>query len=400
VRRFLLKPEEFSSSESDRTATEPYPDGVLGKHTLSEVTHKRIAISGGGTGGHLYPGLAVAEQFRQHQHELLYLGSARGLEAEVVPREGLPFLSVPSKGIAGSPLQKLMALVSLGLGSLKAILRLSSWKPDLVVGTGGFVCVPAVVAAKVLGVPVVLLEQNAVPGRATHLLSRFAQAVCLSFEETASFFPGRRTIWTGNPLRGNIVLSDKAEARKKLGLDPSRPTLLIAGASQGAASINDAVVNALPAWKDQAWNIIHLTGRNHLARVLARVEGWVESKPTLAYQAYGFRKDVETLYSAADLVVSRAGATTIAEMTCLGLPAILVPYPYAGGHQKENAKVVVGCGGARHIPDEEVGEKLRVEVESLLTNGKLLADMSENSRLASQPQAAQNVFDVCCEVMK
>jgi UDP-N-acetylglucosamine--N-acetylmuramyl-(pentapeptide) pyrophosphoryl-undecaprenol N-acetylglucosamine transferase len=380
---------------------ESYPDGVWEEHTLSEVTtHKRIAISGGGTGGHLYPGLAVAEQFRLHEHELLYLGSSRGLEAEVVPREGFPFLPVPSRGIAGTPAQKLMALVSLGLGSLKALFRLSSWKPDLVVGTGGFVCVPAVVAARLLGVPVVLLEQNAVPGRATHLLSRFAQAVCLSFEDTARFFPGRRTVWTGNPLRGTIVLGDKVEARRKLGLDPGRPTLLVAGASQGAASINEAVVKALPAWKDQPWNIVHLTGRNHLARVLAKVEGFLQSDPTLAYQAHGFRKDMETLYSAADLVVSRAGATTIAEMTCLGLPAILVPYPHAGGHQKENAKVVVESGGARHVPDEEVGEKLRVEVESLLTNSKLLSDMSDKSRLASQPQAARNVFDVCCEVMK
>jgi UDP-N-acetylglucosamine--N-acetylmuramyl-(pentapeptide) pyrophosphoryl-undecaprenol N-acetylglucosamine transferase len=367
---------------------------------LSDVTHKRIAISGGGTGGHLYPGLAVAEQFRQRQHECLYLGSARGLEAEVVPREGYPFLCVPSRGVTGGPLQKVLALLSLGAGSLKALVRLASWKPDLVVGTGGFVCVPAVVAARILGIPVVLLEQNAVPGKATHLLSRFACAVCLSFEETARYFPGRRTVWTGNPLRDSIVLCEKAEARRTLGLPPERPTLLVAGASQGAASINEAVMAALPAWKDRPWNIVHLTGRNHLARVLARVEGLLGGESVLHYQAYGFRKDMETLYSAADLVVSRAGATTIAEMTCLGLPAILVPYPYAGGHQKENARVVVGCGGARHIPDEEVGEKLRVEVESLLTNGKLLAEMAEKSRLASQPQAAQNVFDVCCEVME
>lgn len=401
----LHEAEEFSSSEARTDARGRQAEAKSLQwgwvtHILSDATHKRIAISGGGTGGHLYPGLAVAELFRQNDYDCLYLGSARGLEAEVVPREGYPFVSVPSRGLAGSPLQKLGALIALGLGSLKAAFRLSSWKPDLVVGTGGFVCVPAVVAARLLGVPVVLLEQNAVPGKATQLLSRFARAVCLSFEETASFFPGRRTVWTGNPLRGAIVLGDKAQARRELGLDPERPTLLVMGASQGAASINDAVAKALPAWKDHKWNIVHLTGRNHLAKMLARVEGFLESGPTLAYQAYGFRKDMETLYSAADLVVSRAGATTIAEMTCLGLPAILVPYPYAGGHQKENAKVVVGCGGARHIPDEEVGEKLRVEVESLLTNSQLLSEMSDKSRLASQPQAARNVFDVCREVMK
>lgn len=342
----------------------------------------------------------MAEQFRQHQHECLYLGSAHGLEADVVPKEGYPFVAVPSRGIAGTPLQKVMALLALGVGSLKALSRLSAWKPDLVVGTGGFVCVPAVVAARLLGVPVVLLEQNAVPGRATHLLSRFAKAVCLSFEETARFFPGRHTVWTGNPLRGSIVLGDKAEARRALGLDPERPTLLVVGASQGAASINDAVVGALPQWRDQSWNIVHLTGRNHLARVLAKVESFQAENPRLAYQAHGFRKDMETLYSAADLVVSRAGATSIAEMTCLGLPTILVPYPYAGGHQKENAKVVVECGGGRLLLDEEVGEKLRGEVESLLSDSGLLSDMSDKARLASQPQAARNVYDVCCEVMK
>ena len=373
-----------------------------GSHSVlsSATSHKRIVISGGGTGGHLYPGLAVAEQFTSQGDEVFYMGSARGLEAEVVPREGLPFLAVPSRGIAGSPWKKALALASLGLGSLQALVKLSSWKPDLVIGTGGFVCVPAVVAGKLLGVPVVLLEQNAVPGRATHLLSRFAQVVCLSFEETSRFFPGRRTVWTGNPIRGTIASQDKKQARQALGLDPDRPTLLVAGASQGAASINNAVVEALSHWKEKAWNVIHLTGRNHLARVMAKSDGILSSDDALVYRPQGFSQEMGTLYSAADLVVSRAGATTIAEMTCLGLPAILVPYPHAGGHQKENAKVVVDSGGARHIPDEEVEQKFRAEVESMLTDTELLSRMADSSRLASQPQAARNVYDVCREVMK
>ena len=366
----------------------------------SATSQKKVVISGGGTGGHLYPGLAVAEQFRSHGDEILYVGSARGLEAEVVPREGLPFQAVPSRGIAGSPWKKALAVLTLGFGTLKTLLMFSKQKPDLVVGTGGFVCVPAVVAAKMLGVPVVLLEQNAVPGRATHLLSRFSQAVCLSFEETQRHFPGRRTVWTGNPIRGTIATQDKAKARLALGLDPERPTLLVAGASQGAASINNAVVGALSSWRDRGWNILHLTGRNHLARVVAQSDGVLTSSDALVYRPMGFSQDMGTLYSAADLVVSRAGATTIAEMTCLGLPAILVPYPFAGGHQKENAKLVVDAGGARHIPDEEVEQKFRAEVESMLTDTELLSRMSENSRLASQPQAAQNVYDVCLEVMK
>lgn len=360
----------------------------------------KVAITGGGTGGHLYPGLAVAEQFRTHEHELLYVGSSRGLEAEVVPKQGIPFLAVPSMGLVGNPWRKGLALMALGLGSLKALFRLRQWKADLVVGTGGFVSVPAVVAARLLGVPVVLLEQNAIPGRATQLMSRFSQAVCLSFEETASFFPGRNTVWTGNPLRQSIATVDKKQACSHLELDPEKPTLLVAGASQGAASINSALLQALPTWRDKSWNILHLTGRNHLARVVARTESLFDGSEKLTYRAYGFRQDMEMLYSAADLVVSRAGATTIAELTCLGVPAIFVPYPYAGGHQKENARVVVENGGARQIADAEVGEKLKAQVEALLEDRALLEEMSVLCKQTSQPEAARNVFDVCCEVMK
>lgn len=342
----------------------------------------------------------MAEKFSSRGDEVLYLGSARGLEAGVVPREGLPFYPVPSRGIAGTPWKKALAVVTLGLGALKATKKLSTWRPHLVVGTGGFVCVPAVVAARLLGVPVVLLEQNAVPGRATLLLSRFAQAVCLSFEETARYFPSCRTVWTGNPVRGVVSMKEKRQARQELGLEQDRPTLLVAGASQGAASINGAVLEALSHWRERPWNILHLTGRNHLARTLAKSEGILRDEDLLTYRPMGFSEDMGTLYSAADLVVSRAGATTIAEMTCLGLPAILVPYPYAGGHQKENAKVVVDAGGARCIPDEEVGNRFRVEVEAMLTDVDTLTRMGQNSRGASQPQAAQNVFDVCLEVMK
>lgn len=376
-------------------------EGPWVKCRLNQQTEKkRIAITGGGTGGHLYPGLAVAQEFRRHEHDLLYVGSSRGLEADVVPKEGLRFLAVPSKGLAGSPLKKAIALLALGLGSLRTLVEFSRWRPNLIVGTGGFVCVPAVVAGALLRIPVVLLEQNAVPGKATKLLSRFARAVCLSFQDSERYFPGRRTVWTGNPLRSSIKLQEKAEARQALGLDPTRPTLLVAGASQGAASINDALLGALPEWSHKEWNIIHLTGRNHLARVLARTENLVDENNPLCYKAFGFRKDMETLYSASDLVVSRAGATTIAELTCLGLPAIFVPYPFAGGHQKENARVAVEAGGALQIPDEWVGEKLRGEVESLLTDSERLAAMSQQSQQTSQPGASRNVFDVCCEVMK
>ena len=371
----------------------------LGQFLSQSNQQKRIVISGGGTGGHLYPGLAVADEFRACEDQVLYLGSKSGLEAEVVPKAGYEFYPVPGKGIAGSPFKKLKALLSLGLGVIKATWKLKEWRPDLVVGTGGFVCVPAVAAAALLGVPIVLLEQNAVPGKATKFLSRFAKRVCLSFEDSARFFPGCETTWTGNPLRSQIATVDRSEARQKLGLDSGRPTLLVAGASQGAASINGALLSCLKVWKDRDWNIIHLTGRNHLARVRAQAEGLEMDSWNLCYRSFGFRSDMEVLYSASDLVVSRAGATTIAELTCLGLPAVFVPYPYAGAHQKENAKVVVETGGARQIPDELVEEKLKIEIESLLEDSSSLLEMSSKSRATAQPEASRNVMNVCREVM-
>lgn len=368
---------------------------------MSKVAvHKRVVISGGGTGGHLYPGLAVAEQFRYGEDDVLYLGSPRGIEAEVVPLQGIAFFAVPSRGISGSPFNKIVAVLALGVATLKAYWRLRQWQPNLVVGTGGFVCVPAVVAAKLLGVPVVVLEQNVVPGKATKLLSKFSDAVCISFKESTGYFPKERTVWTGNPLRKSIFPLEKNEACRRLGIDAGRPTLLVVGASQGAASINEAILKALPEWKDNCWNIVHLTGRNHLARVLARVESILGEGVSLTYQAHGFYKDMETLYSAADLVVSRAGATSIAEMTTLGLPSILVPYPYAGGHQLANAKVIAERGAARLIEDAELGNRLRYEVEALLVDKHILSEMSTKSKTCSQPQAAENVFEVCCKVMK
>lgn len=356
-------------------------------------------MSGGGTGGHLYPGLAVADEFRNREDEVLYLGSKNGLEAEVVPKAGYDFYPVPSRGLSGSIFKKIAALSTLGVGTFKAYWKLRTWRPDLIVGTGGFVCVPAVAAGALLGVPIVLLEQNAVPGKATKFLSRFAKRVCLSFEDSAKFFPGCETTWTGNPLRSQIAALNRAEARQRLGIDSDRPTLLVAGASQGAASINGALLKCLKVWKDRNWNILHLTGRNHLARVRAQAEGLEMDGWKLCYRSFGFRSDMEVLYSASDLVVSRAGATTIAELSCLGLPAVYVPYPYAGAHQKENARVVVATGGAREIPDELVEEKLKIEIESLLEDSSGLLEMSSKSKAAAQPEASRNVLNVCREVM-
>lgn len=364
------------------------------------ATHKRVALSGGGTGGHLYPGLALAERLRQSGYELLYVGSARGLEADVVPAHGMDFVPVPSRGVVGSPLKKAWSLIVLAWGTLKVLAVFKRWRPNLVVGTGGFVCVPSVLAARLLGVPTVILEQNAIPGKATNLLSKVAAAVCVSFERSLDAFAGARVIWTGNPLRQSMEPMAKSMAREALGLDVSRPTLLVVGASQGARSMNEALLSALKHWKSRDWNILHITGRSHLGRVKARVEGIMLGGASVTYRALGFAENMATLYSAADLIVSRAGATSIAEITHLGRPAILVPYPFAGGHQIENAKLLVDSGAGVVIPDAEIGVRLQAEVEALLMDSLTLEKMADASSLCGQPQATQNVFDVCCEVMK
>ena len=352
----------------------------------------RVIFSGGGTGGHVFPALAVARSLQQQAPDsrLLFVGTRRGLEATVVPQNGYPIRFVTAKGLSRNPLKALTAVAVDLFGATQALWHVLNFRPDVVVGSGGYVSVPVTLAAWMLRLPVLLLEQNVVPGKATRFLSKHAARVCVSFEASAAAF-GRKALVTGNPVREEILTCHREHARARLDISPDRPCVLVTGASQGARSVNEAVLNALSAWKNQPWHVLHLTGRRDFEHVAEQARSILGNESALRWDGRAFLDDMAAAYAAADLVVARAGATTIAEITARGVPAVLIPYPHAGAHQTQNARVTVEHGAAILIADEQARKDLPQTVLDLMASPDRRAAMAVASAEAGHPDAALRI---------
>ncbi len=332
----------------------------------------RYILTGGGTGGHIYPALAVGQALleQQPQAKVLFVGTRSGMEADIVPRAGFKFATVESLGLDRKVSWRiLLALVKVTHGFFQAWHVISDFKPQVVLGTGGYVCAPVVLAAALKKVPVILHEQNAYPGLTNRLLARWAKAVLLTFPEAGPHFPkGVHIEHTGLPVRPEILRSTRAESARRLGLDPGVFTVLVFGGSRGARKINQAMVAVLERFRDQQKiQILQATGRDgydELQRDLESRGIQLDKSGNITIKPYIY--NMEDALAAADLVVSRAGATTIAEITVLGLPAILIPYPFASeNHQEFNARALVEKGAAVMILDRDL-------------NGRILADQIEH----------------------
>ncbi|MGH7821608.1 MAG: undecaprenyldiphospho-muramoylpentapeptide beta-N-acetylglucosaminyltransferase [Candidatus Binatia bacterium] len=348
----------------------------------------RVIIAGGGTGGHLFPGLAVADALaRRRSGRILFVGSSRGIETRVVPREGYELRQLPIRALRGQgTLATAASAARLGVSLVSAWRILGDVRPDLVIGVGGYASGPAVVAAWLRRVPTVLLEQNAHPGVTNRWLGRLTDRICVSFPESASYFPRERTIETGNPVRGRPA----AERREADG----RFSILLFGGSAGAHRLNEIGVEAIERLGEggRAPRVLHQTGDVDLERVRTRY-----GERRIAADVRPFIDDMATAYANADLVVCRAGATTIAELTALGKPAILVPYPYAADdHQRKNAESLVRRDAAVMILDRELSaENLAAAIAGLRDDPARLAAMATASRALGRPDAAERVVDVC-----
>lgn len=369
----------------------------------------RVILTGGGTGGHVYPALAIGAAIRSASPgvELLYLGTARGLEADVVPRAGVPFQQVRAAGVLGrTPLQAAAALGRTALGCLDARAAIVRFRPDLVVATGGYVAAPVAVAAWLSRVPVAIQEQNAVPGLTNRLLSRIARLVFLPFPEAAAHFPaclsravrpgGPRLQVTGNPIRPEVLAADRGSARAELGIPAHAEVLYVTAGSGGAARLHEATCDALPALlRRPSLTVLYSTGRRYHPRVLEML-----AERGLRPDAEGGRLRVVPFFyraelplAAADLAVARAGAMTVSELAARGLPAILVPSPnVANNHQVANAAVLGAAGAARVVSDAELsGERLAREVAGLLDRPGELRRMAEAARGVARPDALDRI---------
>jgi UDP-N-acetylglucosamine--N-acetylmuramyl-(pentapeptide) pyrophosphoryl-undecaprenol N-acetylglucosamine transferase len=353
----------------------------------------RILITGGGTGGHLFPGIALAEEFqrRSRSHRLLFVGSKKGLEERVLPSLGYELKTISGVAMLGTrPLQKLLGVLALLSGVVQALVIVLRFGPHLVIGTGGYASASVILAAWALGKETAICEQNSIPGFTNRILAKAVKKVFIAFEESCRFFPKEKTVLTGNPVRRSV--REKASLTKG---DAERVCFLVLGGSQGARSINRAMVEGLATlapWRDRL-EVIHQTGFSDIAWV---EEGYAQAQFRATVSA--FITDMAEVYQRADLVIARAGALTVSEVLVWGKPAVYIPYPYAAyNHQEMNARAVMEHGAARIMLDKDLtGERLGMMLIELLQHPEELRRMGEKARALARPDAAKSVVDHYC----
>jgi UDP-N-acetylglucosamine--N-acetylmuramyl-(pentapeptide) pyrophosphoryl-undecaprenol N-acetylglucosamine transferase len=359
----------------------------------------RLLIAAGGTGGHIYPALAVARSLRARADgaDLAWLGGHRGLERDIVPAAGMPLRRLVLRSLRTVDADANVVLDPLRLAASvpQAAAILLRERPAAVFTTGGYVAVPVLMAAAPLGIPVVLWEGNVIPGRAVRATARLADAVAVSFAATcgalSSAAPGRPCFVTGTPIRDTREV-DREAARIRLGIPAGVRVLLVFGGSQAVRRFNAAVADALPRLVERV-AVIHVTGDEGYAPALAGREA-LPVDLRVRYQPHPFlRDDMLTALAAADLVVGRAGSSTLAEATALGLPMVVVPYPHAAGHQRANARELVEAGAARLIDDEAFDAAALLHAAAILEDPSTHLAMSAAARELGRPGAADAVAD-------
>ncbi len=339
----------------------------------------RIIIAGGGTGGHIFPAIAIAHALQRLHADvsLLFAGAQGKMEMEQIPRAGFEIVGLDITGFNRNHLLKNLALPYKLLKSAWQSHRLlSTFQPHAVVGVGGYASFPVLRAAQRKGIPTVIQEQNSFAGKSNKILGKRAKSICVAYEQMDRFFPGEKLVYTGNPVRKNLTESilTRKDGQAWLGLDPSRKTILIVGGSLGARSVNEAIDIHLEAILKEDVQVIWQTGKPYHEQALARA-----AKYPGQVKVYDFIREMDYAYAAADMVISRAGALAIAELCIVGKPIIFVPYPYAAeDHQTSNAAALVAHNAAMMVKDNEVKTELFKKLKHLLHNDTMQQVMIQN----------------------
>ncbi|QXG59735.1 undecaprenyldiphospho-muramoylpentapeptide beta-N-acetylglucosaminyltransferase [Lacticaseibacillus casei] len=353
----------------------------------------RLVISGGGTGGHIYPALALIEALKAEGKldDVLYVGTEHGLESRIVPATGLKFATLDLQGFKRSLSLSNMTTVRKFIGSLgqaKKLLR--DFKPDIVVGTGGYVSGAILFAAARMHIPTVIHESNSVAGVTNKFLSHFVDRVAIVFPEVASAFPAKKVVVTGNPRAQQVAGLKPNDRLKDFGLDPHKRTLLVFGGSRGAPKINEAVLAALPIWGKADFQVLFATGRSHYDTIKKSLPPLPSSIKVVPYI-----DDMPSILPDIGLLISRAGATTLAEITALGIPAILIPSPnVTHHHQYLNAQSLTKQGAALTITEPELGQDFPQRVVTLMEDDAKRAAMAQASKKIGVPDASDQLIAV------
>ncbi len=354
----------------------------------------RILMSGGGTGGHIFPAIAIADEIKKRfpEAEFLFIGANGKMEMEKVPQAGFKIVGLNIAGFDRGNLLKNIGLPFKLISSLlKARKTIKNFKPDFAVGTGGFASGPALFTAANLGVPIFVQEQNSLPGKTNVFLAKRAKAVFTAYPKMEHFFGKTKTLFLGNPIRQNIIndLIDSSLAKEKLGLDKNKLTILSVGGSLGSRTLNNGWKENLDKLKEKGYQLIWQTGKTDFSSLSkeSRISN-LESQISLRE----FISDMALAYSAADIIVSRAGAIAISELAVAKKPVLLVPFPFAAeDHQTKNAETLVEKNAARMVKDTEMKEKFWNSLLEICENENLRQEMSKNLEFFAKPKATEEI---------
>ncbi len=350
----------------------------------------RALFAGGGTGGHLFPAIALAQEMTAIDSDcrIEFVGTRYGIEYKMKENLGYPLHTIAIRGLARKlSFSLVMFPLRLAVAVVQSLRICSRFKPDVVVGTGGYVAGPVIIAAALKGIPRVLQEQNSYPGLVTRKLAAKTNIIFTAYKKAEDYLPAGVTFKRlGNPIRRTVTQGDRAEALKKFGLRSDRKTILILGGSQGAHRINEAVLKSLDRLDDKL-QLLWQCGKRDYKDVAARL-----NKKDFVISLFPFSNDMDAVYAATDLAVARAGALTIAELTACGIPSILIPYPYAtADHQTHNAAEVVSAGAAEMVSDSELDKLELLKIAVDIAHSDRLDNMREKAAALGKPEAASEI---------
>lgn len=385
----------------------------------SDNSAKRFIVAGGGTGGHIYPAIAISKEMlkRYRGSELLYIGGANGMERDLVPREGLNFTGITVAGFKRKvSLQAFVTVAKAGKAFFQSLSLIRKFRPDVVIGTGGYVSGPVLLAAVVLKKPIVIHEQNVYPGATNRMLVKHAEVAAISWEESRKYLEkAKNVVFTGNPVRTDILDADRQTSIEKMGLVPGVPKVLVFGGSQGAARINEVVLKAAPQiMKEHKVQIVLVTGKTKYDEVVntaqsmgINIQKGMEpgrksrlSESVMVITDYMY--DMASAMASSDMVICRSGAITLAELTARGIPSILIPHPYVPDNvQEKNARALEAKGAARVIVNDEfTPERLAHEVNCILEDDKLMVRMSKAAYSLGVRDSLSRVSDAIALALK
>lgn len=365
----------------------------------------KVLITGGGTGGHIMPALAIAQKIieKNYKNDILYVGTKNGLESELVPKEGFKFKTVKATYLERKISLKNVKTMFITIeGILQSLKIINKYKPDIVIGTGGYVCGPVVLAACLKGIPSLIHEQNVFPGITNKILSKFITKIAISFSDSEKYFKYKdKLVLTGNPVRNEIINYNRKKSREKFGIRNNEIFIYSFGGSGGQKSLNDAMIEVIKNNKNnKKIKILHVTGKRLYNEFLSDLKNSniITLPPNIEILEYMY--DAPSALAASDLVIGSSGAITIAEITAIGIPSILIPKAYtAENHQEYNARALEKKGAAKVLLEKEItGEKLEFTINSIINDNEVLKKMSINSKKLGKVNAKDKIYNTIVEL--